>query len=142
MTLLNILIKELNMEVCRSDAEKALVNYYLTGGGGRYVETKPFMRGSGFVDILAGIGRTALPLLKSAGKYLGRKGVSLLANTAQDALSGKNVVSALKNNASAALENTKYDLVQAVGDKMNLRKRKKQRVKPKNKKRAKQSRLW
>lgn len=130
------------MELCRSDAERALVNYYLTGGGGRYVETKPFMRGSGFVDILSGIGRAALPLLKTAGKYLGRKGVSVLANTANDALSGKNVVSSLKNNASSALENTKYDIIQAVGDKMSLRKRKKARVKPKNKKRTRQTHMW
>ena len=125
------------MADCRSDAERLLVDHYLNGGSTTYVETKPFIRGgSRFTDVLARIGRAALPIAKKAGKYLGKNAINMLANTSSDILSGKNVGQAFKDNASATAENIRFDLAQKVNNK-----RRKSRQ-PLRKKRVRGGNLW
>ena len=125
-----------------SEAERLLVEHYLTGGGGVYVETKPFIRGSGrFTDVLSKIGRAALPIVKHAGKYLGKKAVNLLAGTTSDIISGKNVGQAFTDNASATAENMRYDLAQKMNAGINAGKRKKRKPPPR-KKRIRGGNLW
>ena len=125
------------MAACRSDAEKLLVDHYLNGGSTAYVETKPFIRGgSRFTDVLARIGRAALPIAKRAGKYLGKNAINMLANTSSDILTGKNVSQAFRDSASATAENMRFDLAQKVNSK-----RRKIRQPPR-KKRTRGGHLW
>lgn len=128
-------IARLTMELTRPQAELLLTNFYLTGGGGIFVENKPFVRGGGFADILSSIGKVALPLLKNVGKYIGKTGVALLANTAKDALDGKNLGNSLKNNASAALENAQYDLTQNIARRLTGKRKKRKKTRPRKKSR-------
>jgi hypothetical protein len=100
--------------MCRSQANRAVVNYYLHGGftGGGYVESHIFQKGSGIGSILRGIGKAALPLLKKAGKYLGKTALGVTSNTIGDLLDGENLGSAITKNLSSAAENTKFDIAQ------------------------------
>ena len=129
------------MELTRPQAEILLNNYYLTGSGvgGVFVENKPFIRGGGFGDILSSISKVALPLLKQAGRYVGRKGLSLLANTARDAIDGKNIGQALKSNATSELENATYDLTENLAQKINSKRKKVKKGRPRKKGRSK---MW
>ena len=100
----------------RAEADEALALYYLTGdGGGGYVESSPFIRGgSKFSEVLGKLGKVALPIVKSAGKYLGNSALNLLANTGSDVISGKNVGESIRNNLAIEAENTKYDIAQRM----------------------------
>ena len=94
----------------RAEADEALALYYLTGdGGGSYVESSPFIRGgSKFSEVLGKIGKVALPIVKSAGKYLGNSA------RGSDVISGKNVGESIRNNLAIEAENTKYDIAQRM----------------------------
>ena len=128
------------MSCPRSEGEKLYISHYLTGSGGVYVESKPFIRGgSKFTDVLGRIGRAALPIMKTAGSYIGKRALNLLADTGSDILSGKNVGESFQKNAKAAAENIRFDLAQ----KINSRKRKKTVKKPPRKKqRVRGGNLW
>ena len=60
------------------------------------------MRGGGLGNVLNGLFRAAVPLLKKGGKAVLREGVSSGLKVAQDVLSGKNLKSSLKRHAHAS----------------------------------------
>ena len=60
------------------------------------------IRGRGLGNILGGLGRSVIPLLKSGGKALLKQGAKAGMEVVQDVLSGKSVKSALKNRTKAA----------------------------------------
>ena len=134
----------------RAEADEALALYYLTGsGGGGYVESKPFIRGGGskFTEVLGRLGKAALPIVKSAGKYLGNSALNLLANTGSDVMSGKNVGDSIRKNLSIEAENTKYDIAQRMrrGVKRKKTQKTRRKVKAVRKKRSSDdgdARLW
>ena len=112
----------------RAEIDEALALFYLTGsGGGAYVESHPFIRGgSKFTEVLGQIGKAVLPIAKSAGKYLGKSALNLLANTGSDVMSGKNVRESVRKNASIEVENAKFDFAQGIrGAKRGRKPRKK-----------------
>ena len=59
-------------------------------------------RGRGIGNLLGGIGRAIVPLLKSGGKALLKEGARTGMQVAQDVLSGHNVKSSLKQRANEA----------------------------------------
>lgn len=62
----------------------------------------PLYRGRGLGNVLAGLGRMVMPILKSGGKALLKEGVASGLKVAEDVLSGESVTSALKKRAGEA----------------------------------------
>ena len=60
------------------------------------------LRGRGLGNILGGIGRSLIPLLKSGGKALLKEGAQTGMQVARDVLSGQSVKSAVKRRAKDA----------------------------------------
>lgn len=60
------------------------------------------MKGNGLGNILSGLFRTAIPLLKRGGKALLKEGVRTGLNVANDVISGKNIKSAMKSRTKNA----------------------------------------
>jgi hypothetical protein len=128
--------------MCTSSAEQAVVNYYLNDSlkGGAYVESHIFQKGSGIGSVLSSIGRLALPALKKLGGYAVKAVGKFAGDTASDIISGRNVGQALRGNASAAIENGKFDMSQ----KLNMKRVAKKNKSSTSKKRRKNPRtaLW
>jgi len=59
-------------------------------------------RGGGIGNLLAGLGRIALPLLKTGGKALLKESVNSGVNVIKDVLSGQSVASSLKTRSKEA----------------------------------------
>ena len=102
--------------------DKVITNYYrnqlLSGGGFKvYKRSTVFHRGhsgSGFSSIIGKLFQLAKPILKSSGKYLAKKGLKAVANTASDVIAGDNIKEAAKKNAIIAFDNFKTDLRKKV----------------------------
>ena len=60
------------------------------------------MRGNGLGNVLSGLFRTAIPLLKRGGKALLKEGARAGLGVAQDVISGQNIKSALKSRSKKA----------------------------------------
>ena len=56
-------------------------------------------RGAGLGNVLAGIGRVIMPLIKKGGKAILNEGLRTGANVVQDLIAGRNVKTALKRRA-------------------------------------------
>ena len=112
--------------MCTSSAEQAVVSYYLNDSleGGAYVESHIFQKGSGIGSVLSSIGRLALPALKKLGGYAVKAVGKFAGDTASDIISGRNVGQALRGNASAAIENGKFDMSQKLNMKRVAKKNK------------------
>ena len=83
---------------------KSYENYYSTqvGHGLPVFVGGRSIHGRGLGNLLGGIGRTLIPLLKSGGKALLKEGARAGMGVAQDVLSGQNVKSALRQRAQQA----------------------------------------
>ena len=120
-----------------AEINEALALFYLAGsGGGAYVESHPFIRGSGlkFTEVLGQIGKAVLPIAKSAGKYLGKSALNLLANTGSDVMLGNNLGDSVRKNASIEVENAKFDMAQGMRG-VKRRRKPRKKVKAARKKR-------
>ena len=98
-----------------------------------------FFKGHGtFSNFMTSILNNSKPLLKTAGKYMAKKGVKALGGVASDLMDGVNVKSALKRNASRAFESAKDDAGTFLRKKMQYSptKNRKKNISPR-KKRAK-----
>lgn len=87
----------------RCDAA-AYDRYYCNqiGNGLSVFSGAPVQRGAGLGNILGGIGRTIIPLLKSGGKALLRQGLNTGFSVARDILTGKNIKRSVKRRAKEA----------------------------------------
>lgn len=119
-----------------AEINEALALFYLAGsGGGAYVESHPFIRGgSKFTEVLGQIGKAVLPIAKSAGKYLGKSALNLLANTGSDVMLGNNLGDSVRKNASIEVENAKFDMAQGMRG-VKRRRKPRKKVKAARKKR-------
>ena len=113
---------------------------YGAGAQPTFYRAPVFFRGHGaFSNIMTSLLTHSKPLLKTAGKYIAKKGVKALGGVTKDVIDGVNLKSALKRNASKAFESAKDDTASFLRKKMqyspatNLRPRKKN-VKPRKKK--------
>ena len=59
-------------------------------------------RGGGLGNILGGIGRAIIPLLKSGGRTLLKEGAKTALHVGQDLLSGENIASSVKRRSKQA----------------------------------------
>ena len=59
-------------------------------------------RGGGLGNILGGIGRAIIPLLKSGGRTLLKEGAKTALRVGQDLLSGENITSSMKRRSKQA----------------------------------------
>ena len=75
------------------------VKYYKNqaGGGDHYFRGSPVQKGYGLGDILGGLFRSALPMIKQGAKMLGKEALKTGVGIAADALDGQNVKMAAKN---------------------------------------------
>ena len=84
---------------------------YIQRGGG----SLPVFRGArtqsgyGLGSMLKGMLRSAIPLIKEGGKYLGKKALQTGINVAQDVLDGKNVKRATSSNLKEMARNVQSD---------------------------------
>lgn len=75
------------------------------GNGLSVFSGAPVQRGAGLGNILGGIGRAIIPLLKSGGKALLRQGLNTGFSVARDVLTGKNIKRSVKRRAKEAAGN-------------------------------------
>ena len=110
--------------------DKVVSEYYkkqalqLQGGnGGRVFRGTPFMRGhstgGGLGSILSSVFKAALPVVKSAGRYVAKKGASSLAGFAGDIISGETPKMAAKKRALRLYEDMKRDSQSKIARMMN-----------------------
>ncbi|KAH7697971.1 hypothetical protein AAVH_34939 [Aphelenchoides avenae] len=74
-------------------------------GGAAYFEGFPYQRGAGIGSIFGGLFRFLLPMLKTAGKEIGREGLSVGARVLGDLAQGKNLRHSVINETSEGLRN-------------------------------------
>ncbi len=72
------------------------------GGGGNFFKGAPIQRGYGLGNILGGLFRAALPILKQGATTLGKQALRTGVNIASDALNGQHVQSAAKERLRQA----------------------------------------
>lgn len=76
-------------------------NYHQAGGMNIFHGSK-YQRGYGLGNILSGLFRSAVPLLKKGAISLGKTALKTGLNVAKDGLMGKNIKSSLKTNVRRA----------------------------------------
>ena len=74
-------------------------------GGAAYFEGFPYQRGAGIGSIFGGLFRFLLPMLKTAGKEIGREGLAVGARVLGDLAQGKNLRHSVINETSEGLRN-------------------------------------
>ena len=87
------------------DSEKFWVQYFLaqskqTGAG--FIGT-PYQRGAGLGSLFRGIFRSLMPIVKSAGKAIGKQALSAGAEIASDVVAGKPIKAAVKRRSKASV---------------------------------------
>lgn len=107
------------------DSSRAYRRYYenQVGHGLGVFRGSPMQRGAGIRSFLSGVGKTLIPLAKSAGKELLSSGL----NVASDMLKGKDFKSSAESNFKAAGSN----LLDAIGGGLRGSKRIQKRPKAK-----------
>ena len=94
------------------------IDYYKTVyndqiGNGLPVFVGGGMKGNGLGNVLSGLFRTAIPLLKRGGKALLKEGLRTGLNVANDVIEGQNIKSAIKSRSKNA---GKRLLTNAIGE--------------------------
>lgn len=131
---------------------KVISDYYekqalqLQGGnGGRVFRGTPFMRGhmtgGGLGSILSSVFKAALPVAKTAGRYLAKKGVKSLAGFAGDLVNGESPKMAARKRASRLYEDMKRDSQNKIARMMNDSSRSNSRGKTVKKRRTRKNKL-
>ena len=72
------------------------------GRGINYFVGRSHQRGRGFGNLLSGIGRALVPLIKSSGKTILKEGLNTGLNVVGDMISGQNLKTSLKNRSKQA----------------------------------------
>ena len=82
------------------ESKETYYNYYVNqaGRGFGVFEGSTIQRGHGIGDVLRGLAKSTLPLLKQGGKMLGKQLLSTGANIIKDAIDGKNLADSARNN--------------------------------------------
>ena len=126
-----------------SDIKRYYSHQALYGAGAQptFYRAPVFFRGHGaFSNIMTSLLTHSKPLLKTAGKYIAKKGVKALGGVTKDVIDGVNLKSALKRNASKAFESAKDDTASFLRKKMQYspaaakKHPRKKNVKPRKKK--------
>lgn len=75
---------------------------YQTGGGRHFFKGAPVQRGYGLGNILGGLLRSALPVIKQGAKTFGKQALKTGAEIASDALKGQNIKASAKKRLRQA----------------------------------------
>jgi len=86
---------------------KAWEAYFQSGGG---FAGYPYQRGASLASWFSGLFRTALPVLKSIGKKVGKEALRTGLAVASDGLAGENVVESLKKHGRASAREVVDDM--------------------------------
>lgn len=78
-------------------------SYFSQTGG--YFVGRPYQRGGGIGSVFSSLFRFLLPVLKSAGKELGKEGLAVGSRILNDVAQGKNVRSAVVTETAGGLRN-------------------------------------
>ena len=78
-------------------------SYFSQTGG--YFVGRPYQRGGGIGSVFSSLFRFLLPVLKSAGKELGKEGLAVGSRILSDVAQGKDVRSAVVSEAAGGLRN-------------------------------------
>ena len=90
------------------DPSSVSFNDFSQYGGGEITYFKglpPYQRGAGLGDVLRGLWRTFLPLLKSAGKTVGKEALSTGSRILDKVAQGDNLKDTLVNEGRTGVEN-------------------------------------
>ena len=74
-------------------------------GGGAYFVGVPYQRGAGIGSVFRSIFRFLMPMIKSAGKELGREGLATSARVLGNLAQGQDLRSSVVNETSEGLKN-------------------------------------
>ena len=77
---------------------------YFTQSGGYFVG-RPYQRGGGIGSVFSSLFRFLLPVLKSAGREIGKEGLAVGSRILGDVAQGKNVRSAVVTETAGGLKN-------------------------------------
>lgn len=100
-----------------NDSDAYYRDYYRKQAGGSLpvFAGKAIMGGKGLGGVFTSALRAATPLLRSAGKTIGKRALDAGVSLANDILSGQNVASSLKRSAKAAGRGLLDDVMGALG---------------------------
>ena len=85
-------------------------------GGGNYFSGAPLQRGHGLGNILGGLFRSALPMIKQGAKVIGKEAVKTGVGVAADVLGGQNIKTATKQRARQAGLNMTSQVMQQLSE--------------------------
>ena len=86
------------------------------GGGDNFFKGAPMQRGHGLGNILGGLFRSALPMIKRGARAIGKEALKTGVGVAADVLDGQNVKTATKKRARKAGANITARAQRALSD--------------------------
>lgn len=128
------------------DSDRVWTQHYLRQSGAGFVGI-PYQRGSGLGSFFRGIFRALMPIVKSAGKSIGKQALTAGANIASDVVAGKTIKGAVnrhgRKGAEALLKKAAAELAkqEGTGKRKRITKRKKPATRRKATKPAKKQRF-